>query len=491
MKIKGFINIILLSVILTSCNDWLELLPPQGLTRDEFWKTKEDVEASLMGAYDAFSRLDGWLFKYGEIRADLVKGDNNQSSDERMIVEGNIYQTNNFCKWDHLYKVINYCNEVIKFAPQVKEIDKTFTDYKLKGYLSEAYFLRGLLYFYLVRLYKDVPYITEPSVNDDVNFYVPKNDGDSILHAVKNDLDMVKEWAVIDDYMTLTENKSRVTRAAIYSLLADISLWLFEYEDCIKYVDYIETLVQLKKYELMPSSRWFELFFPGSSLETIFEFHYSNIYNERNSTYDLTNRYSYQYDPSDKALELFGLKYAHELNRGEGASIKKYSETDYIIWKYVGMVGDGLSPRSGIYQNSAPFIIYRLADVMLMKAEALSQIDRFSEALTIINQIRERADVPPLLLSDSRIAYEDAILNERALELAFEGKRWFDLLRMGRRNNFSRKDKLIEIIVKNVPSTQKRILSTKLANPLGWYLPIHKDELERNSKLVQNPYYKY
>jgi hypothetical protein len=80
-------------------------------------------------------------------------------------------------------------------------------------------------------------------------------------------------------------------------------------------------------------------------------------------------------------------------------------------------------------------------------------------------------------------------MQERALELAFEGKRWFDLLRLGRRNDYARKSKLIEVIVQNVPSTQKRILAIKLTNPLGWYLPIYDEELERNKNLVQNPYY--
>jgi hypothetical protein len=60
---------------------------------------------------------------------------------------------------------------------------------------------------------------------------------------------------------------------------------------------------------------------------------------------------------------------------------------------------------------------------------------------------------------------------------------------MGRRNNFSRKDQLVEQIIKNVPSTQKRILGSKLTNPNGWYMPIYKFELERNLNLVQNPYY--
>ena len=86
-------------------------------------------------------------------------------------------------------------------------------------------------------------------------------------------------------------------------------------------------------------------------------------------------------------------------------------------------------------------------------------------------------------------AFEDMILQERAIELAFEGKRWFDLLRMGRRNNYSRKSDLIEILIENVPSTQKLVLASKLTNPYGWYLPVEDVELERNKNLVQNPYY--
>ncbi len=152
---------------------------------------------------------------------------------------------------------------------------------------------------------------------------------------------------------------------------------------------------------------------------------------------------------------MFSFEYSRELIRGENNSIRKWSEGDYVIWKYVGRAGDGKSFRAGNEMQSCNWIVYRYADVLLMKAEALSQLGRYSEALTIINQIRDRAEVFPLNLPDSQVAYEDAILDERARELAFEGKRWFDLLRMGRRNNFARKDKLIEIIVANVPSTQK------------------------------------
>jgi starch-binding outer membrane protein, SusD/RagB family len=119
----------------------------------------------------------------------------------------------------------------------------------------------------------------------------------------------------------------------------------------------------------------------------------------------------------------------------------------------------------------------------------LAMLERYPQSLEIINKIRERANLSPVSLADNRVAFEDAIMFERSVELAFEGKRWFDLLRLGRRNNFARKDKLIEIIVSNVPSIQKRILAARLTNPLGWYLPVYDSEIERNVNLEQNSFY--
>ena len=483
-KIFLLLTIMILSV---GCEEWLDLIPPQGLIREEFWQSKEDVDAVVMGAYETFASLDDKLFRYGELRADMVTGDVNLGEGERMVAESNIYPDNWLCNWADFYNVINYCNEIIKNAPLVREIDNTFTDYQLQGYLSEAYFLRSLSYFYLVRVFKDVPYVTEPTETDDADVYPSKMDGDELLRLVLEDLDAIRPVATTDGYQTLAEVRGRATKGSIDALMADISLWLFEYEDVIEYVERIE---ESDLYELMPSARWFELFYPGNTLEGIFEFQFSDQLNQPNSLYGMTQRQSYSYDPSQKAIEMFGIEFSREFVRGQDASIRKYGEDDFIIWKYVGRSADGETVRWGCVQRSCNWIVYRLADVLLMKAEALSQLGRYSEALEIINdEIRDRADVSPLSLPDSPQAFEDAMLRERALELAFEGKRWFDLVRMGRRNNFSRKNDLIEIIISGVPSTQKRIVATKLTNPLGWYLPIYETEIERNPNLLQNPYY--
>ena len=487
-KKMKYLIVVLMVFTQISCNDWLELIPPGGLIREEFWKTKGDVDAVLMAAYSDFSAMDRNLFLYGELRADMLIGGPSQGGGERNIAENNIYPDNSFTNWNSFYKIINYCNEVILNAPLVQEIDNTFTDYQMQGLVSEAYFLRSLAYFYLVRIYNEVPLILDPSESDDTEFYVTKESEETVLNQIVKDLETNRPFAPSESFKTLIENKGRASKASFDALLADIALWRFDYDNVIKYVNQI---ISTQKFVLMPSGRWFELFYPGNSLESIMEFQFDGNMQQRNGTYGLTNRSSNQYKPSQKALEMLSFEFASELVRGEDSSIRKYGEDDFIIWKYVGQAPDGQTARAGADQYSCNWILYRYADVLLMKAEALSQKGQYNEAFNIITEIRDRAGVGSVSIANSPTAYEDAILQERALELSYEGKRWFDLLRMGRRNNYARKDKLIEIIVSNVPSTQKRILATKLTNPLGWYLPIYEKEIERNKNLVQNPYYDF
>jgi len=161
------------------------------------------------------------------------------------------------------------------------------------------------------------------------------------------------------------------------------------------------------------------------------------------------------------------------------------------VWKFAGSLADKTTLRPTNENRSANFIVYRLADLYLMKAEAYSQSGTpdFAKALEYLNEIRQRSNMAPYAQISSAQTFEDAILLERAKELAFEGKRWFDLLRMGRRNDYARKNKLIEILIQNVPSTQQLVLKSRLSDPNGWYMPIHNFEIERNKNLKQNSYY--
>ena len=473
---------IVLIFIATGCSEWLDTIPPDGLVFDEYWKTKEDVESVLMGAYQQFAKMDEQLFIFGELRADLISEGTNLPDNQRQIISGNIFPDNTLFSWANFYKVINYCNNVIEYAPEVRKIDITFTEFEMQSYISEAKVLRALTYFYLVRLFKDVPFVLEPSDNDDVFFYPAKTEGDVILSAMKEDIKQSR-LKLKGDYGNIEENKGRITQASAEAILADICLWNFEYEEALTYLN---SIINSEKYVLQSTIKWFDIYNPGNSLEGIFEFQFDATLGQSNTLYNRTwvlNRYV----ASEYAQEILFPATSNENIRGMGSISRE--TTGFKIWKYCGDAADQVSVRPSSISASANFIVYRYADILLMKAEALSQLERFDEALEIINTIRSRALMPLVSIGYSTDEFETAILLERAKELAFEGKRWYDLLRMGRRNNYANKQKLIDILIENVPSTQKLVLASKLTNPEGWYLPIYSLELENNANLVQNSYY--
>ena len=366
-KIKYFLLTLML-FIQVSCSNWMELIPPEGLIKEEFWKSKEDVEAVLMAAYESLSVMDRSLFLYGELRGDLLKGGLTQSTDEQNIMENNIYPDNSFCNWANFYKVINYCNEVIKNAPLVQKIDNTFNDFHKQGYMAEAYFLRSLCYFYLVRIYHEVPLMFDPTDSDNTDVYLPKSTEEDVLTQIVNDLNENRAYAPSGSFITIAANKGRASKAAYDALLADIALWRFKYDEVLIHVEKIEAVEDLL---LMPGAKWFEIFYPGNSLESLFEFQYDGNIDQPNGTYDLTQQNSLQYSSSQKAIEMFAYEFTNELVRGEDVSIAKISENNFIIWKYVGQAPDGKTVRSGTDRYSCNWIVYRLADVLLMKAEAL------------------------------------------------------------------------------------------------------------------------
>ena len=481
------ITILLITILvsLTSCEDFLDQKPTDGLVLEEYWKNKEEVLSTLGGAYQLFSELDYLLFVHGELRGDMLQPNGTVTGgSERAVMSANIETNQWFARWDNFYKTINICNHVIELTPGVQ--DPTFTEYQKQQYVSEATFLRALCYFYLVRVWKDVPFVTEPTMTDEGEFFPEKTSGEEILQSIKADLIEIRNK--MPDHPTIEKTKSRATAAAVNALLADISLWNFEYDDCITYIEAVENSGQ---YFLLPATEWFQNFNPGFSLENIFEIYFDQSIGQGNNfaarTYSSTAAGIY-YFGSEYAKEILSVETteAGELIRGNGSL-----SSNHQIWKYAGAIPDKTTLRPGNLSTSANFIVYRLADLYLMKAEAYSQKESpdFARALFYLNAIRIRSNMTPYPQFTSAQTFEDAILTERAKELAFEGKRWFDLLRMGRRNNYARKDNLIEILIQNVPSTQKLVYKSRLSDPNGWYMPIHITETDRNKNLKQNPYY--
>lgn len=472
---------IILGLSGSSCNDFLDEQPTDGLVRSEYWKNKEEVLATLAGAYKKLAAIDKILFIHGEVRGDMLDASGSLESAQEKMMESNIQSDNKYAKWGDFYAVINLCNHVITLAPGVQELDQTFSDFLLQQYIAEATFLRSLSYFYLVRIWNNVPFVLEPSETDNADFFLPLTPAEDILTYIKDDLIDIRN-RIPSVYPTVEHSKSRATKGAVNALLADISLWNFEYADCIQYVEAVE---QSGLYFLLPATEWFDLYQPGFSLEGIYEIYYDNSLGQANTLYGITiNQNNYIASEYAQAILSVEVLEAAEQVRGYG-SISEQNR----VWKYGGQFPDQETGRPAGTSASANFMVYRLADLYLMKAEAYSQLEMFEDALVYLNLIRDRANVATLSLSNDVQIFEDAILTERAKELAFEGKRWFDLLRMGRRNEYANKDKLIEILVQDVPSTQKLVQKAKLGNPLGWFMPIHIDEIDRNREITQNPYY--
>lgn len=510
IAMKKIIQIALFSVlILASCDDYLDQYPINGLVQEEYWNNKEELHKVMIGAYAALADMDVQLFLFGELRADMLEmgndianftdSENYTTSDITKVMEADILPSNTFAYWGGFYEVINYCNYVIKYAPIIKEKDDTFTDYYMQVYISEATALRSLMYFYLVRTFKDVPYITWPTESDMVELYPAKTDGEDILDAIIEEMVTLGAVEKMADYYGDTESTiGRINRYSAYAMIADIALWRFDYDLALTYIDKIESS---GKYFLVSNDDWFTQFSDGNLYESLFEIQYDEAAGCSNRLYNMTIGVSSRYFMcSTYAQSLFiGEAYGDastEKTRTEGTLLED-GTYGYKIYKYIGESPNS-SAKDAYYRtnnfNDANLILYRYADIMLMKAEALSQKEGpdFEATLDIINTIRYRANVPLLTnveMGQSAQEIEETILKERASELAYEGKRWYDLLRFARRNNYAQKDKFISLILENISPSQRLIMASKLENSNSWFLPIYQDEIDNNINLVQNPYY--
>ena len=260
----------------SGCNDWLDVRPENEQPIDEFWNNKEEVDAVMMGAYQQLRSSLEYLVRWGELRGDVVELGPGLTSNENMLaVKGlDIKSDNPICKWQPFYNAIGRCNAVIRYAADVLPRDKTFTDRACEAYIAEAKWVRALCYFYLVRTFRDVPYITEPYLNDRQEFRIPKSDGMDILRTVVADLRACAQLIPVAYDPGSWENKGRATVWALYALAADIYLWLGEYDEAIGMCENIE---KSGLYTLLSTDDWYGLYYPGNSSESIIELQWDGM----------------------------------------------------------------------------------------------------------------------------------------------------------------------------------------------------------------------
>jgi hypothetical protein len=512
--------VILTAGITTSCNKYLTIKPQDGLIRQDYWKTKEQLDASVAGCYASLITgevdpkgltpvypLAKYLFIWGEVRGDMVQAAYDPAAsgqattglasiqrDELDMLHDDLVSTNTLSNWAALYRTINYCNTVIKFAPDVIASDNTLTPQALNAYLAEVRALRALMYFYLLRTFGDVPLKLDPTVSDTDLKPIAKSSQQDVYKQIIADLQFATQNAV-PTYGNLADDKGRITKYTAYTILADAYLWMEDYQNCINACD---AVIQSNAYQLLPpgmqsSDFLSNVYTNGNSVEGIFEFQYN--LQAQNPFYTMFTA-PREFVAADWIVggNLYGIN-QNDANdkdiRGSGTS---YLESNSGINKYTANVS--------FTNSSAHWFVYRYSDVLLMKAEALAwvtpgDLNNGTQAVALVHQIRTcrhalgainsvTVDDPVLT---SALSVSTYVFNERAREFAFEGKRWFDILRNAKRNNYANPNILLDIVAASaLPSKQQTVIN-KYRDYRSHYLPVYSYELQTNSALVQNSFY--
>lgn len=487
----------LLMILCASCSKMFDQQPQDGIIRDNYWKTKEQVHAAVIGVYaslmgdpdDNAKNLDITLFKWGELRGDMIASSLGTTSDDLEVMNMTTQTANKVVDWSPVYKIINLCNTVIAYAPDVLNYDQTFTQDMLNGYIGEMKALRALMYFYLVRSFGDVPLKLEPTSNDDEIVQIAKSPQSVVLAQIVKDLTDAEPLAVTT-YGNQATDKGRITRYTVETIQADVDLWMENYTDAVTACDKV---INSKKFGLVPNtSAWYtNLYRTGNSSEGIFEIQFDQ--QKLNDFYSMFGVSSKEFIASNKVMdEIYTTDVNDSTNaediRGAGASVRA---EDNVIWKYIGSNADDMIGTSDSYTH---WFFYRYADVLMMKAEALAQIaGRGQEALDLVNIIRHRAGAPESTNETPDVNNVDElsryILEERAREFAFEGKRWYDVLRYAKKNNYANISYLQDFVAALVPANTVRLVKEKLLDHNSHYFPIYTYELQTNKLLTQNPFY--
>jgi len=471
-----FFAIILMALALSSCKDWLTIAPENDLIKEKFWTKKQDVEGALGATYDAFRNGAPKSLLLGEVRADLIViGSSAYDGNYTRIAASDINSTNGAVNWGEYYETINLANTLMYYDKEVFLKDKTFTQKIKNGIDAEALFLRSLSYFYLVRIWKDVPLVLHPSISDTSSLFIPKSPEKVVIRQIIKDLLIAKDLAYTTEYRNDPQHpkyfNGRANKYSIMALLADVYLWDQQYQNCINYCDSVSNT---GLFSLESTDTWFNLYYPGNSkVESIFEIQYDDNLDSQENPFYSDALYKNMISPGRIVQTLF--------------SIQDQRLTTMGIGKYLLIASNPPVLRSG-NQRDGHFIYYRYADILLMRSEAACELNNIGLANDNLRETMDRAGVS-LVDVGVKEDLRKAILDERGREFIIEGKRWFDLLRAAKRNNFQKKQIIIDMILAGADIQRQAVLRTKVFDTMSYYLPIPERDILYNPGLLQNPFY--
>ncbi len=577
------------AALFTSCEDYLTITPTDKIVEEEFWQDKNDLQNALTACYSRMIQQDMMqrYILWGEIRSDnLEKTTGVTATDIQNVMNANLLSTSWIFDWTSFYNLINYCNKVLVHGPEIVANDESFSKGDWQPMEAEAVTLRALSHYYLVRTFGEVPYVTTDYNNDSQDFLIGQSSQIEVLDSIIMDLESVKDFAM-KDYGNTVENKGRITRNAVYTLLADVYLWRAsykqgnpdvvsadgssaesDYQKCVEYcdyvtntmiADYIESLnksgsvlgivteedVKLENMFIQnannPSAMGMKfssvtgaynyIFGQGNSRESIFELQFDGTYNINNM------ELSYFWNAKDQKAGTMccatALLSNIENNPGNAIPSSLFTKTDYRRWEtamytagdqteyplakynyntstqYNGTQTSGMRDNTlstftqqSTYKgtnNNANWIVYRLSDVVLMKAEALAQLyddeEHLKEAFNLVREVFKRSNPYAYQNATSatdslnfetftdKLSMTQLVMNERQREFLGEGKRWFDLVRFAQRNGNT--VEMMRYLTRKYSDNQDAV-KAKMATLPSLFSPIYTTEIKNNPLLHQN-----
>jgi hypothetical protein len=487
-RILFFISMtISLFFVFTSCSKTLDIKTDSSITDANYFKSEGDFEPYLTGTY-TFMRSFANNVTFGTERSEeLIAASNARFTEAWTQIITPSSGAINYNQW---YQAIGHCNLLLE---KIKDFPFSVPDNK-KRIIAETHALRAYFYFSLVRIIGDAPLMLQAITNDNVPL-LPRSSAADVMKQIQSDIDTsIIVLKSLSTYAASTyPSKYRFAYGSIQALKADTKLWSAKVLAGGN-TDLNAAILAITEVE---SS--------GLSLNTNFK----NVTGLKASvnnevllaayyTRDETGaNYAYNALPFlaiiSGALNLDSLPWANSAAGGQGAYqisakskalfdaypndkripftwvTERQSSGPKISWitKYPG------TKYSDERISDNDIIMYRLADVQLMKAEAYAGINNTVSAITELNKVRNRAGIGDYTGPSDKASVEKEILDERGRELFFENKRWYDLARFYKGGTIN--------IYTYIPNLVGK------TTPLHW--PLNTTVLANNSKLVQTQGY--
>ncbi|NMM47554.1 RagB/SusD family nutrient uptake outer membrane protein [Marinigracilibium pacificum] len=468
--------------------DILDPQPISDISSENFFQSAEHVEAAMSATYDVLqSNSIGRDFKAsataGSDEADTDPGSGgNNNRMNRHEVNADHGPARDL--WRELYQGIHRANDILERLPGVSDPALEINN-KREQLLGEAHFLRGFFYWNLAKWYGDVPIILQTTTSSDPDVLnVERDPLPEVYDQIIADLTFA-EANLPESYETNQFTRGRATTGAAAAVLSKVYLRR-AYTEFAGSNDFemaaasAQRVIDNPNYSLVAPQDFFSMFAAdgGNTVESIFEIQTENI--ELNSGDDLYREFeASENGPRARARIIPNQKLIDAYNANPGdirkdAVLKpmdpaQNSGFEFYINKHD--VGEG--------QLIPNLVILRLADIILVRAEALNAIGQTPEAINLLNMIRDRAQIGNTTATTPDEVFQ-AIQDERFVELAFEGHRWHDLSRFPA-NNFE--------WGRNELATAAEVSFMDENQTYQFLWPINNRELDINKNLRQNPGY--